>query len=284
MRTSVFCLALIGCTSSSEPPHLDVTSDAYTLQPGDEKYFCFAMNLPKDRDIVITKLTPTYGEGTHHILFSQTLAPEPDGMAECNVLIRTTWIPLYAGGKDSGPLELPPMTGFKPLNKGQQVVMQLHLQNTTDQPITAKTSVRVDYEDASPDIVPASIYGFDDRMLSIPAHTAAAQNEMNCTVDRDLNVFAVLGHMHKHGVHLDVSRGAAAGDEMLYQEDWNFEVQPITPMSFQVHKGDNLWLRCTHRNDGDAALTYGESSDTEMCAFLVYYAPAATIDGCIKDM
>jgi hypothetical protein len=45
-----------------------------------------------------------------------------------------------------------------------------------------------------------------------------------------------------------------------------------------------LWLRCTHRNDGDAALTYGESSDTEMCAFLVYYAPAATIDGCIKDM
>jgi hypothetical protein len=93
-------------------------------------------------------------------------------------------------------------------------------------------------------------------------------------VDRDLDVFAVLGHMHKRGVHLDISRGATAGAEMLFEEDWNFELQPITPKSFQIHQGDNIFLRCTHRNPTDAAVAYGESSDTEMCAFIMYYAPA----------
>jgi hypothetical protein len=63
---------VVGCTSSPEPPHLDVTSDAYTLARRRE--VLRRGEPPKDRDIVITKLTPTYGEGTHHILFSQTLA------------------------------------------------------------------------------------------------------------------------------------------------------------------------------------------------------------------
>src|SRR3954468_10323646 len=64
-----------GCTSSSmsDTPHVDFISDTYTLQPGEEKYFCYATNLPADRDIAIVRLEPTYGAGTHHILVSQTL-------------------------------------------------------------------------------------------------------------------------------------------------------------------------------------------------------------------
>src|SRR4051812_6689650 len=128
MKSLLGCLVLVGCaTSPAEPPHIDLKSTPYTLQPGEEKYFCYTMNLPADKDIAITKVTPTYGQGTHHILFSQTLTPEPDGFSECPVLVRTTWVPLYAGGKDSGPLELPPKVGFKPLQKGQQILMQLHL-------------------------------------------------------------------------------------------------------------------------------------------------------------
>ena len=275
-------LVLVGCASNSDSPHVDLVSQPYTLQPGEEKYFCYTMNLPADKDIALTKITPTYGEGTHHILFSQTLTPEPDGFSECPVLVRTTWMPLYAGGKDSGPLELPPMTGFKPLQKGQQILMQLHLQNATDAPITSKTSLRIDYVPMTPDIQPALIFGLDNRKLDIPAHTPAAQNQMSCMMDRDLDVFAVLGHMHKHGVHLDVSRGATPGQEMLYQEDWNFETQPVTTTSFHVSKGDQIFLRCTHKNDTDVAVPYGESSDTEMCAFVMYYAPAPTLDGCIN--
>ncbi len=285
MRRALFGLVLlVGCTSSADDSqHLDLVSAPYTLQPGEEKYFCYTMDLPADRDIAITKLTPTYGEGTHHILFSQTIAPEPDGFSECNVLIRTTWVPLYAGGKDSGPLALPDNTGFKPLERGQQVLMQLHLQNASDEPITDTTSIRIDYVDATPDLIPASIYGLDNRKLTIPPHTTASESEMSCVIGRDLDVFAVLGHMHKHGVHLDVSRGATAGEEMLFEENWDFELQPVTMTSFHVNQGDNLFLRCTHENETDTPVLYGESSDTEMCSFVMYYAPSTALDGCINQ-
>lgn len=263
-------------------PHMDFVSDTYMLQPGDEKYFCYTTNLPADRDIAITKLTPTYGQGTHHILFSQAVAPEPAGFSECPVLSRATWVPLYAGGKGSGPLELPAQTGFQPFSRGQQVIMQLHLQNATDAPISAHAAMRIDFVDATPDIIPAGIFGFDNRKLVIPPLTTNALNQMNCTVDKDLDVFAVLGHMHKHGVHLDLSRGATAGAEMLYQEDWNFDAQPVTPVAFKVKQGDNAFVRCTHTNNDATPLTYGESSDNEMCVLVLYYAPYQGPGSCVN--
>src|SRR5688572_29451584 len=136
MRALPLLFLLVGCASSDEPQdHVDLVSAPYTLQPGEEKYFCYTMRLPVDREIALTKFTPQYGLGTHHILVAQTLATEPEGFSECNVLIRTTWVPLYAGGVDSGVLALPPNIGFSPLEPGQQILMQLHLQNATDAPI-----------------------------------------------------------------------------------------------------------------------------------------------------
>jgi hypothetical protein len=274
---------LIGCTSSSEPetPHFDFASQTYTLQPGEEKYFCYTTNLPADRDIAITKVTPTYGAGTHHILMSQAVAPEP-AFSECPVLSKQTWVPLYGGGKGSGPLVMPDNVGFKPLTRGQQIILQLHLQNASDSPISAHTAMRIDYVESTPDLIQAGFVGFDNRRLVIPPHSDAAMNEMSCLITKDLDVFAILGHMHKYGTRLDVSRGAVAGEEMLYEETWNFDAQPVTPTSFKLNPNDNLHLRCTYRNDGEAPLTYGESSDNEMCVLLLYYAPARETRGCVQ--
>jgi len=293
MREALLALPLLGCMSSSSSPppppdpdptsHVDLVSDPYTVQPGEEKYFCYTMHLPDDLDVAITKLTPTYGAATHHILVAQTIAPEPEGFSECNVLIRTTWIPLYGGGLNSGPLEMPANTGMKTLQKGQQILMQLHLQNATDQPITATTAMRIDYVAATPDVIPATIYGLDNRKIDVPPHSSAVETQMTCVADRDLEVFALMGHMHKHGVHLDVSRGATPGAEMLYEEEWKFETQPVTPVTLHVKANDTLYLRCTHSNDTDVPIGYGESSDDEMCAMILYYSPSETLAGCVNQ-
>jgi hypothetical protein len=128
----------------------------------------------------------------------------------------------------------------------------------------------------------SGLWAMDNRKLDIPAGTDGVVSEMSCVAGWDLDVFAVLGHMHKHGVRLDLSRGAAAGAEMLYEETWSFDIQPIAPLKVKVHKGDKLFLRCTHSNDGVTPLTYGESSDTEMCSMALYYAPADRQGGCVK--
>jgi hypothetical protein len=281
-----YCVALlpwlIACASTPDTPHVEFYSDTYRLMPGEEKYFCYTTHLPADHDIAITKLSPIYGAATHHILVSQAVVPEPEGFSECPVLSKSTWAPIYGGGKDSGPLVLPENSGFIPLTPGQQVVMQLHLQNASDQPVSGRTGMRIDYVDATPDLTPAGFIGFDNRSLVIPAHSTGAMNEMNCVMNDTLDVFAVLGHMHKHGTHLDVSRGPTAGAEMLYEEDWNFDQQPVTPLSVKIKPNDNLFIRCTYDNSGDMPLAYGESSDTEMCVLLLYYTPAKPIRSCVK--
>jgi hypothetical protein len=156
------------------------------------------------------------------------------------------------------------------------------LQNAGDTVITDTTSMRIEFVDATPDIQPATIFGMDNRKIEIPANSSATTTQMTCKMSKDLEVFAVLGHMHKYGVHLDLSRGAAAGDEILYEEEWKFEQQPVTPKQLHVKKDDTLHLRCTHKNTTTTPVVYGESSDTEMCAFVMYYAPATALDGCIN--
>jgi len=291
MRTTLLSLlflpSLIGCTSDSDSADensVDIVAKDYTLQPGEEKYYCYTTRMPAGRDIAFTKLTPTYGAGTHHILLAQAFATEPEGFSECEVLFRQTWLPMYTGGLDSGPVEMPAGVGFSALEPGQQIIMQLHLQNATDRPITASTKVHIEFVDKTPDLVEAGIYGMDNRVIDIPPNTEAKRSDMNCVIGHGMDVFAVLGHMHKRGSYLDISRGETAGVEMLYQEEWKFETQPVTPMNFRVNENDRLHLRCTHKNNSGLQIGYGESSDDEMCAFVMYYAPAdGQLDGCIQQ-
>ncbi|MFN0249416.1 MAG: hypothetical protein ACKV2T_21195 [Kofleriaceae bacterium] len=287
MRNALLCLLLLGCGTdgaADDPNVVDLVSQRYTLQPGEEKYFCYTMRLPADRDIAIKKITPTYGVGTHHILFAQTIATEPEGFSECNVLFKQTWVPLYTGGLDSGPVSMPEGVGFSTLERGQQVIMQLHLQNATDEVISDLTSLEIDIIDKTPEMIEAGIFGMDNRQIDIPPNTDSKTIDMNCTSDQGLEVFAVLGHMHKRGVRLEVSRGATAGVDKLYEGSWNFEEQPIEPIAMQIQAGENLHLSCTHANNTNVQVDYGESSDNEMCAFVFFYAPASSqLDGCIKQ-
>src|SRR5688572_13069382 len=105
--TSLLPLACSG--ESAEPPPAPTTpsdevafaSTDFELQPGEERYVCWAGNLPADRQVVVREIAADYGPGTHHIFFAWTLAPEPEGMHECPVLFKTTWIPIYLGGVET---------------------------------------------------------------------------------------------------------------------------------------------------------------------------------------
>jgi hypothetical protein len=259
--------------------NLELRTQSYTLQPGAEKYFCYAMNMPDDDATSIVKLAPQYGRGTHHIIFAQTLAPEPDGFVECAVLFKTSWLPLYIGGVESGPLMLPTGSGF-PLRKNQQVLIQLHLQNTTGAPITDSTAMKL--KTVHPDTLTtkAGVFGLDNRKLEIPALRSGIAHEMSCSPNRAMNVFAVLGHMHKQGRELTLRR---APNELLYETRWNFDQQPVTPLSLRIEPSDSLSFRCIHDNPGSVPIIYGESSDQEMCAFIFYYTPFESLGGCIQS-
>jgi hypothetical protein len=267
-------------TQPSGPAPVILSSDDYTLQPGDERYYCYTMTLPTDRETAGIAFRPEYGAGTHHIFFGYTLSPEPDGFSECNVLLRETWIPLFVGGQGTTDLELP-AGAANLLPAGTQLLLQIHLQNPTSDPITAHTAVQMDVTTPTDDLIAAGIFGFDDRRVAIPPHSTGAQQVLTCTPGHQMEVFAVLGHMHQYGQRIEIFRGMPDTGEMLFDELFTFRDQPTVPMHFTVTPSDTISVRCTYDNPNDTAVNYGESSLDEMCVGVFYYTTSAGLDGCI---
>jgi hypothetical protein len=283
---AVGALGALSCSSSSggSPPatstsnnQVTLASNEYTLQPGDEKFYCYTMTLTKD--VVATGFTPKYGDATHHVVFAETLAPEPNGFSTCDVFFKTTWAPLFVGGKGTTPLQLPSGTGMK-LAAGTQILLQLHLLNSGTAPITDTTSVSMDLAaDPNAPFTPAGIFGLNDEKVTIPPNSVGFQQSMPCVLDKPLDVFAWFGHMHRLGTHLDVTRNGSP----LVDEDWNFDVQPTTLQSFKLAQNDQLKLTCTYTNTGSTPVDFGESTTNEMCVAVFYYTTFDGLDGCVQQ-
>ena len=281
MRALVPLCLLLACSAEprTEPranERITLATAPYTLAPGEEKYLCYATTLAGDREIAVNGFTSDAGALVHHVVLSYTTSPEPDGVSECAVRFKPTWFPLFEIGRSSGNLSLPAGTAMR--FRGQQLLIQLHLVNATKASVTETSRIHLETLDPATKTTNAGIYGFDNRVFSIPPKSMGTSAEMSCTMTRDMTVFAVLGHMHARGSRIELMRG----DAVLFATDWSFDVQPTTPLAIQVHKGDNIRLRCTWTNDGDTVVGYGERASDEMCSLIWYYTPYEALDGCAK--
>lgn len=244
---------------------------------------CYTFRLPADKETIVREIEPVYGQATHHLGIYYTFQQdEPEGEFECPELTRDNWIPLYGGGVESGTLSLPEGAGFH-LKPNQQILVQLHLLNAASEPVTDKAKIIFRTLDNA-DAVQAGMFGFDNRAINVPAQAQNHEESMTCSpIGRDMDVFAVFGHMHQHGKHIEVSRGANPGDEVLYDADWKFEEQPTEPKLFHVAKDDTIHVRCWYDNSTAQDLPYGESTFNEMCSFVFYYTPYKSLFGCLKN-
>ncbi|HEX7700378.1 MAG TPA: hypothetical protein VF403_06650 [Kofleriaceae bacterium] len=62
---------------------------------------------------------------------------------------------------------------------------------------------------------------------------------------------------------------------------WEFGNQPIEPLVQTLQAGDSLTSTCHWNNPNSTAVDYGESTDNEMCYFIMFYYPYDHLDGCI---
>jgi hypothetical protein len=287
----VAALAMVtGCSSTGEPapegpsPYdpeaLRFQTHSYSLAPGEEKYLCYTFELPEEGIGAITKIQPQYGAAVHHTFFAYTLNHEDEAAFECPQLFAVTWVPLYLGGVDSDPLVLPEGAGMRVLTK--QLLLQLHLQKTSGDIIEDTTTIHVSTVAEDESIVPAGIFGFDNQKIDVPPGAEGVSTSMECEPGRDMEVFGVLGHMHKHGETLALTRVTDGAADVLYQADWSFDDQPVAPVSLTLSAEDRVRLDCTHSNPTESAVTWGESSDQEMCAAVLYYTPFDGLDGCVE--
>jgi hypothetical protein len=259
-----------------------LASMPYTVQPGQEKYFCYTFHSPKDAARSIIEVQPITGTIVHHAVLFQTLVPEREGFSECPVLIKQTWLPIWGGGRNTNGIKLPDGVAFN-IDSDTQYLLQLHLLNAGSAPVTERSGINLTYAPVGATLTPAGIYAFGTFSVDIPAGAMGVQKVISCNANRDMHVFATFPHMHKLGKKLEFMHGTTQADAtMQYAKDpWVFGDQPMDPVDFVVNPGDFTQATCTWDNPTNVDVKYGESTNDEMCFFLLFYYPYTQLGGCV---
>lgn len=288
-------LALVACSNSETPGtgghggngggdagpppnQLRVDTPSYTVDPGQEvRYKCFSFHMPADKAVVATEIAPIYGDATHHlVVYTPALNPVPEGAFNCTSLFEPDWVPVYTGGVETTPLVAPPGAGFH-FQPNQQLLIQVHLLNTGTKSVDTQAGIVFKTTDDT-SLTPAGIYGLDNFVIDIPPQSTGTTVSMDCPAKYDLDVFSVFGHMHTRGQKIEFF----VDGQSKFSQTWDFNNQLISPLSLHVAQGSTLRVDCTYNNPGSTDVMYGESTDNEMCAFVLWYTPFSMYDGCQK--
>ncbi len=270
-------LAQLPETTPPGKDDFDFTTDEFTVAAGKEKYLCFTRRL--DEALNIDRVSYEKNSVVHHLALVRTLTPEADAPFECNVFFKTTWIPLFANGTDSAKIETPKDASF-PLDKGAQLLVQLHLLNYETKDVTTKITIRL--HKAGKTTHQAGIYGFGTTNVKLPSKKETSVTN-DCKPESDVHIFAAFPHMHTLGTTLTFATGP---DEKsltprFQVSPWDFDKQAIVPLDLVIKAGELTRVTCTYFNDRDTEVTFGESTENEMCFFTTFVSPWKGLDGCI---
>jgi hypothetical protein len=248
-----------------------IITGSWTLAPGTESYTCARITM--DQDLYVNAFEAINPKGTHHTLLTMGDPDKPDGVIDCSVQ-ELHPLEVFGSGVGSVPLALPEGIAIH-IPKGTQLLLNLHLFNTGDAPIsgTSGTRIRTIPESDVQHVAEGVLAGTVN--LDIPPGETTVSTGY-CTMPADATVVAVAPHMHQLGIHEKVTAETSAqGDVVIHDAPYSFDNQSfhlIDPLP--MAKGDKLRVDCTHMNTTTHEVTFGESSLSEMCFAGIYRYPA----------
>jgi hypothetical protein len=262
-----------GSETSSEP--FELIGRDWTVPPGAELYKC--LGIYADRDMYIHEFQTANPLGEHHTVV--TMADAPGGLNntqigehDCDVTTLDLEM-LFASGVGTDTLTLPEGVAL-PIKKGQFIHLNLHLFNTTDAPLSGRSGVMASLIDpVGPEHQAEMIFTGTFNIDIPPGATMTIGG--GCTASTNSTVFAYWPHMHQHATHQTLTLTRAGTAMKLHDAAFDFREQVNYTLSptLDVKAGDVLRTDCTYTNNETTALTWGDSSTTEMCFTGLYRYP-----------
>jgi hypothetical protein len=246
----------------------------WDMAAGKEAYRCVRFTLPKD--VYVGSFRALSPLGTHHtVLTVAEEAGEPDGITTCSAQTNAARN-ITGSGVGTNDFTLPEGVAVH-LRAGQQLLLNLHLFNVSDAPLSglSGTLIKVVAEKDVKQTAEGLLAG--PLNLDIPVGGPTVQTG-ECTLKTDGTLFAVLPHMHQLGVHLKaIAKSSIQGDVVLHDGDYSFDEQVVYPFSeVKMKAGDKVQVECTYQNTTKKAVKFGDSSLAEMCFAGLYRYPADT--------
>ena len=262
-----------------EREFVDVPAGPFTIPAGEERFYCYTTTL-KD-DVVVDRFEFETTPAIHHIVMSKSTVAVEDGFEECNELFRSSWQPLYITGTGDSPLEAPEGAGYV-LTAGTQIVIQLHLLNANVEEVTDSIVVRM-RKSLLEEVDPIRLVVFGTMGLALTPQSESSAVSA-CNNNENFDLFAVFPHMHYMGTSMVVEMGADKDQlkEVFRRDPYDFDDQRMENLSLSFNAGDHVKVTCNYNNTTDKVITFGESSNNEMCFFIGFATgPKADFAGCL---
>jgi hypothetical protein len=251
-----------------------VIGGSWSLAPGANVYRCVRVTIAQD--MYITSFKAQAPAGTHHAVLA--LADEttagPDGERDCDGGTIGK-IMLYASSVGTPPFAFPQGVGIK-LLAGQQLHLNLHLFNTSDEALSGETAIFVKSQPTSPAMLAEMVLA-GPLDITIPPNGQPVSVSGECTATAPYTLFALWPHMHTFARRQKVEHVTGADTMILHDEIFNFDEQryyAMHPMSM-VAAGERIRVTCTYMNLSEHVVTYGDGRYNEMCFAGLYRFPAA---------
>jgi hypothetical protein len=244
---------------------------SWELTPGQEKYVCVTRTLTED--LVVGGYRPIAPDGTHHTVLSYGDPNGPDRTFDCGPGTDSPlWI--YASGVGTNELILPTGVGVV-IPKGKQLNLNLHLYNIGDGIKTGKSGVE--------GVILTAAQVQHEAELFLPGPlmfgpTATDTISGDCTAKANQTLVALFPHMHQKGKHFktEVLRGGTVM-ATLYDKSYDFDGQEfILTDQLALQSGDKIRTTCQYT---EAGVSWGNSSDEEMCFSILIRYPRLSANG-----
>jgi hypothetical protein len=253
-------------------------TEGFTLAPGQERFVCYTQTLQED--IVIDGYAQSAKPFLHHVVFAKTTGTEPEGSSECDVLFRFVWEPIFLAGAGATDIQFPEGVG-QVLPAGTRLLAQLHLLNASGESVTDSAEL-VMHPSPVQNPRPIGTYALGNFDVSLPP-MQASKVESVCTVPETVNLVAAFPHMHLLGTSLTFEVGPSADQlvKVFERSSYNFDDQRLELVNLTLNAGDVTRVTCNYENTTDQTITFGESTNNEMCFLVGFAADRSGVGGCV---
>jgi hypothetical protein len=247
------------------PGTVTLAETSWTLPAFTEDYLCVRRTV--DAEMWITRIEPVAPTGTHHTVVSLEDGGNPDGVTRCGPATGTRMI--FGSGVGTQALDFPPGVAVR-VAPGQQVLLNLHLFNTDDAPLSGTSGVKVTTIAPTAGLVEAeAILG---GTMDLVIEPGVSSQFGRCTMPAGTHLFAAGPHMHKLGIRQRLS--VARTGEEIYDRDYSFDAQTLQTMERFFPTSERLDIECVYANDTGVTVGWGQSTNAEMCYAILFRYPA----------
>jgi len=259
-----------GDIDAGGPPEWQtLVSGEWTIAAQTEDYLCVRKTV--DRDMYIGGFRALAPNGTHHTVLTVGAKSGSDGVESCNSFQNHLSL-VYGSGVGTSEYTMPEGVAVK-VSAGQQLLLNLHLFNVGETDLSGISGTEVLEVPAADVVHEAEAVLMGPVQFSIPPGNQVVTG--SCTPNVSATIFGVFPHMHYLGTHMKVDVAATGATTNLHDGPYDFEDQqiyPVTPTAIDV--GDVVEVTCSYTNATDQTVSFGESSEAEMCFAAVFYYPA----------